>query len=194
MRHFLLISVICIFVSACQQSPRKNYYVLSAPDVEQNEPAKNIDKIIGIGPIEVAEYLNRLHIAYQAEDGSLVMAENDYWAEPLSKGIPRVLALNLINRDTSRSFVNFPWRNDSRPKHSLRLQINGLNRAGNHATINATWELIDNTQKVSLQRRHFIRTTEAASGARGLAQAYSELISELASEMDKALEALPEAD
>lgn len=150
---------------------------------------ENINETIGIGPIEVAEYLNRLHIVYQAEDGSLMMAANDYWAEPLDKGIARTLALNLTQHDTSRSFVIFPWRSDSKPENSLRLQIHSLNRSGNEATINATWELIDNEKKISLLRRHFIRTTEASSGSRGLAQAYSKLFSELADEMDKVIRA-----
>lgn len=194
MRIFLLIAIICLFISACQQSPRKNYFLLSAPEVARNGTAENIDKVIGIGPIEIAEYLNRLHIAYQAEDGSLVMAENDYWAEPLSKGIPRVLGLNLTRRDPSRSFVNFPWRNDSQPDYSLRLQIHSLDRAGNQAAINATWELIDNTEKTNILRRHFIRTTTATSGAQGLSKAYSQLLSELAREMDEALANLPSSD
>lgn len=193
MRHFLLLIAVCLLISGCQQSPRKNYYLLSASAVEPIHAAENIDQVIGIGPIEVAEYLNRLHIVYQTEDGSLVMADNDYWAEPLDKGVARVLALNLTRHDTSRSFVKFPWRNDSKPDYSLRLQIHSLNRAASQAYINATWELIDNTQKTSLQRRHFIRSIAATSGAKGLIQAYSQLFSELASEMDEALKALPVA-
>lgn len=191
MRYTFFLIICCCLLSACQSSPRKNYYLLTAAAVEEKTSAENITQVIGIGPIEVAEYLNRLHMVYQAEDGSLAMADNDYWAEPLNKGIARVLALNLTQRDTSRSFVNFPWRSDSKPDYSLRLQVHTLNRTANQAHINATWELVDNTEKTKLQRRHFIRTISVKSGAWALAQAYSQLFAELATEMDEALRQAP---
>lgn len=191
MRYIFFPVIFCFLLSACQTSPRKNYYLLTAPAVEQHQSTKAITQVIGIGPIEVADYLQRLHIVYQSDDGSLVMAENDYWAEPLDKGIARVLALNLTGRDTSRSFVNFPWRRDSKPHYSLRLQIHSLNRTDNQAHINATWELVDNRTGTKLQRRHFIRTTAVNTGAKALAHAYSKLFADLAIEMDEALTQLP---
>lgn len=191
MRYTIFLVACCCLLSACQSSPRKNYYMLTAAAMEQQSSAENITGVIGIGPIEVAEYLNRLHIVYQAEDGSLAVADNDYWAEPLDKGIARVLALNLTQRDISRSFVNFPWRADSNPVYSLRLYIHNLNRSNGQAHINATWELVDNQQKTKLQRRHFIRTTAVKPGTQALAQAYSQLFADLASEMDEALRQVP---
>lgn len=187
MRPILLLILVVSLLSACQQSPRKNYYLLSVPAAEQESAPKDITTLIGIGPVEVAEYLNRLHMVYQREDGRLVMAENDYWAEPLSKGITRALTLNLTQSDSARSIVSFPWRQDSKPRYSLRVRIYSLDRAGDQAKINATWELIDNSQKQTLQRQHFIRSVAAPAGAQALAQAYSQLIAELAAEMDKAL-------
>lgn len=191
MRYLLLMVSLCCLLSACQQSPRNNYYVLTEPAAESLSPAENITTVIGIGPIQVAEYLNRLSIVYREEDGSLFMADNDYWAEPLNKGIARVIALTLTQVDSSRGFVSFPWRGDSSPRYSLRLQIHSLNRSESQANINATWELVDNTQKTVLHRRHFIRATAANPGAKALAQAYSQLLADLAREMDQALVKLP---
>jgi hypothetical protein len=187
MRLILCLILLTSLLSGCSQSPRKNYYLLSVPPTEQPIAAQEITTVIGVGPIEIAEYLNRLHIVYQTKEGSLVMAENDYWAEPLNNGITRALTLNLTQSDNSRSIVSFPWRQDSKPHYSLRLKIYGLDRVGDQAKINATWELIDNSQKQTVQRRHFIRTTESKPGAKALAQAYSQLIAELAAKMDKAL-------
>lgn len=188
MRYFILMIFLCGLVSACQHSPRKNYYVLSTPAAAPNTSAEAISTLIGIGPIEVAEYLNRSHIVYQDQGGSLIMASNDYWAEPLHKGIPRVLALHLTQRDPSRSAVNFPWRMDSTPPYSLRLSVHSFHRINGQAHINATWELVDNTAKTNLLRRHFIRSTSVNSGAQSLAAAFSQLLAELAGEMDQALQ------
>lgn len=187
MKKLVLLLFACTLISGCQQSPRKNFYLLSAPMVT-SEPAENIDTLIGIGPIKLAEYLHRLQVIHQTKDGRLQMADNDYWAEPLDKGIARALTLNMIQRDSSRSFVSFPWRSDSTPAYSFRVHIHSLDRQGNHAHINATWELIDNSEKTSLLRRHFIRSLPTATGSAALAKAYSELITELAVEMDDALQ------
>lgn len=187
----LLVLAVCL-LSACQQSPRKNYYAFSVAPAEQQDTTTNITDTIGIGPIDVAEYLNRLQLAYQTNDGRLVMPNNSYWAEPIDKGIVRALTLNLTQRDHTRSIVTFPWRSDSKPRYSLRLQVHGLDRDGNQAKINATWELVDNDNKSVIQRQHFIRSTEAKTGTRFLVQAYSQLLSELAVEMDNSLTALKE--
>lgn len=190
MRYPILLIALCLLLGACQQSPHKNFYVLAAPTAVANDSGSHLPTTIGIGPIEVADYLDRTQIVYETADGSLAFAPNAYWAEPLNHGIARVLALHLTERETTRSFVNFPWRADSRPTHSLRVQIHSLKRADGQASINATWELMDVSGKENIERRRFVRTTPAASGAHALTQAYSKLIAELAQEMDVALQNL----
>ena len=186
-RYPIILLIVCSLLAACQSSPRKNLYLLSAAPMEQVEGAGEIETLVGIGPIEVAEYLNRLHLVYEADSGSLVLADNDYWAEPLREGIPRVIGLNLTARDPRRGIVNFPWRRDMKPEFSLRVTLHSLHRVEGTAYINATWELVDVSARASLLRRHFIRQIPVTAGARSLAQAYSQLLAELAAEMDQAL-------
>lgn len=187
MRYSLILIIACAMLSACQSSPRKNYYLLNATAAPQTENSTEIQTLVGVGPVEVAEYLNRLHMVYEAGDGSLVLASNDYWAEPLREGIPRVIGLNLVARDPTRGIVSFPWRRDSKPVHSVRLVVHSLHRVGDEAYMNATWELVNNVESTSLVRRHFIRRVQVAAGARSLAQAYSQLLAELSLDMDQAL-------
>ena|SRR5690554_4255255 len=190
---FIIAALVCL-LCACQSSPRKNYYVLSAESpvqTSESRQASNITDIIGIGPIELADYLHRSQIVYVAKSSQLVLEENDYWAEPLDKGIVRVLMLNLMQNDSSRSFVTFPWRSDSKPRYSLRVQIHSLNRNDNQATINSTWALIDNIERTELLRRHFIQSAPASAGVTGLTEAYSQLFAQLAEKMDEELRQLP---
>lgn len=194
MKNILWLILLCTLISACQQSPRKNYYVLTPMPVMEKHQSTEITHVIGIGPIAVAEYLNRLQIVAQSDEGSLTMADNAYWAEPLEKGISRVLTLNLTQSDSSRAIVQFPWRQDNAPQFSLRLHVHSLNRSNQQAHINATWELIDNVSKIAIDQRHFIRTIPVSTGAQALAQAYSKFLAELAGEMDSALKAVRETD
>src|SRR5690606_33786205 len=86
MRYPIVLLVVCSLLGACQSSPRKNFYLLTAEPVAAPS-STTIDTLIGVGPIEVAEYLNRLHMVYEVKDGSLVVADNAHWAEPLNEGI-----------------------------------------------------------------------------------------------------------
>lgn len=184
--RILIIIVASYLLAACQQSPQKQYYLLSAP-TETIEKTGVISQSIGLGPIKLPDYLQRPQMIRHHGDTTLDMANNHYWAERLDKGIARVLGLHLTQYDHSRIILPFPWRNDSRPSQSLRLYIHELKFINGNAKINATWELVDTVQQHKLSQQHFIRQVNAGNNAEGMAIAYSQLFAELAKEMDKAL-------
>jgi len=199
MRLIILITFSCTLLLACQHSPQKNFYYLTAQlHAEQSSPktlekstaptpSSQVNQLIGIGPIDIADYLNRSQIIENQANNRLNMADNAFWAEPLDKSIARVTALNLTQVNSARSIVYFPWRSDSKPRYSIRVRINELSRTANQANLIATWELIDSDSKSNLQRKNFIRSTPVDSGATGLAQAFSKLLADLATDMDTEL-------
>ena len=190
MRNFIFILCACSLFVSCSHSPQKNYfYLMPLLNAEKSTEANNanITQVIGIGPIEIADYLTRSQIIDSQTDNKLNLAENAYWAEPLDKSIAQVIALNLTQANSSRSFVSFPWRTDAKPRYSVRLSVANLSRSDNKATINSTWELVNNDTKTNVVRRNFIRTITTSSGAKSLAQSYSQLLSELSAEIDAEL-------
>lgn len=193
MNKFILMTCLCSLLMACQHSPKKNYFYLTPINTTEKSStdSASVTQLIGLGPIDIPEYLTRSQIIDSQADNSLVMADNAYWAEPLDKSIARVISLNLIHMNVARSIVDFPWRNDSKPRYSFRLHIDDLSRNGKNATINAIWELVDNGNKTTLMRHHFVRSISAESGAKGLAQSYSQLLADLSREMDEALNKNP---
>jgi uncharacterized lipoprotein YmbA len=204
MRQILLLAFSCSLFLSCQHSPQKNFYYLTAQlnqaqssptmpekSTTQTENSK-INQLIGIGPIEVADYLNRSQIIDNQSNNSLNMADNAFWAEPLDKSIVRVTALNLTQANSARNFVYFPWRSDSKPRFSIRIRVDELSRTANQAKLNATWELMDNDNKSNLLRKNFTRSTPADSGAKALAQAYSKLLADLAGQIDAELNKIPQ--
>ena len=191
-----LIRLMCIYAIAlplallagCQQSPHKDYYLLSAPQVDAPAP-EGIQQLIGIGPIEIADYLKHNQMVFSKNNQALQQLPNAFWAEPLDKGIARVLALNLTQQNPARMLIQFPWRSDSRPPLSLRVQVHALNLDDQGASIHATWELFDNQQRTSISHQHFIRRLASPTNPPAMAKAYGELLAQLAGEMDKALQA-----
>lgn len=189
MRYWILLFVVC-WLGGCQQSPQKHYYVLSPIASTPTDTDQPISSLVGIGPIEVADYLQRPNMVRMRNNNTLNLTTNDYWAEPLDKGIARILALNLTHYKPSRMVQEFPWRSDSIPPYSLRVHIHELLLTDHSATLNASWELINVSQKVSLNRQHFVRSVNTGTRASEMAKAYSQLLAQLAEEMNRALEAL----
>lgn len=186
-RHFLLLGLLS-FLIACQSSPPKYYYLLSPSAPASSIDHQSITHLVGIGPVELADYLDRLNMVSMNTDNSLQFLKNDYWAEPLDKGILRILELNLTQKNPSRMMQEFPWRSDSIPDYSLRLQVHELTVSNGNAKINVTWELFDTKSKQAIERQHFISSIATANSADAIAKAYSQLFSQLTDNMDKALE------
>ncbi|MGI1998858.1 PqiC family protein [Shewanella frigidimarina] len=174
-------------VSGCQSSPEKQYFVLTAMPSQMVSGSTALEHDIGIGPIDVAEYLHFTQLMYQLDDGSLQRFANSYWAEPLEQGISRVMSINLSQGDRRRNLVLFPWRANNTPQYSIKIKVTSLNRDGNNARLNANWELTHNSLHQTLAKQNFIAVTNAGSTAAELVSAYSNLLAQLAKEIEKSL-------
>ncbi|RPA61378.1 membrane integrity-associated transporter subunit PqiC [Shewanella frigidimarina] len=174
-------------VSGCQSSPEKQYFVLTAMPSQMVSGSTALEHDIGIGPIDVAEYLHFTQLMYQLDDGSLQRFANSYWAEPLEQGISRVMSINLSQGDRRRNLVLFSWRANNTPQYSIKIKVTSLNRDGNNARLNANWELTNNSLHQTLAKQNFIAVTNAGSTAAELVSAYSNLLTQLAKEIEKSL-------
>ena len=185
MRIFIIMVIIGSMLTGCLKSPRKQYYLLSAT-TNANQAAA-ITQTVGLGPIEVAEYLQHSQLIVNRDANSLQMTDYAYWGEPLQKGIGRVLSINLMNHQPNRLIELFPWRRDSTPPLSIRLQIHDLQIINGNAEINASWKLIDTASTKTLFQNHYIQKRACSENARDIAAAYSALLADLATEMNSAL-------
>ncbi len=186
MRTLILTIITTSLLVGCQHSPRKQFYLLSATN--SNAQPTAITHSVGLGPIVVADYLQRSQLQVNRSENSLQLTENAYWGEPLQKGITRVLAINLMNQDPSRAIEMFPWRHDSAPTFSIRLHIHELHVINGKAVINASWKLIDSTTRQTVAQQHYIDSQDCNGSPESIAEAYSALVAMLAGTMSSALE------
>lgn len=73
-------------------TPPSRFYLLNAleaPPVEPDGPG------LGVGPVRLAEYLDRPQIVTRRSANALDLAEYDRWAEPLAASVTRVVVANL---------------------------------------------------------------------------------------------------
>jgi len=87
------------------------YYVLSATPLREPAPSASVSNTaIGVGPVLIPGYLDRVQIVTRGDHDAVEVAMYDRGAEPLESGIAQVLADNLSTRVGSERIAVFPWR------------------------------------------------------------------------------------
>src|SRR5215475_5950329 len=91
-----LLNVCLLGLSGCTSSPPTRFYVVpSLAGAETAPPAAPRDLTLGVGPVTLPPYLDRLQIVTRASRARLVLGEFDQWAASLQDSVPRVLAEDL---------------------------------------------------------------------------------------------------
>ena len=117
----LLILLAAVLVAGCAQ-PNKTYYVLTA-----SGPVPSGGGIgIGVGPITLAEYLDRPNLVTQESPNQLGVAEDHRWAGDLTASIMRVTAANLGRQLRTGNVRTYPWQNDSEISYQVTLDVRQL--------------------------------------------------------------------
>ena len=90
----LLLLMVAALLAGCAQ-PNKSFYVLTA-----SGPVPSGGGVgIGVGPVSLAEYIDRPNLVTQEAPNQLAVAEDHSWAGDLSAGIARVVTLDEIKAE-----------------------------------------------------------------------------------------------
>lgn len=136
MNRFLIL-IFAVLAAACSQ-PNKTFYVLTA-----SGPMPSGGGIgIGVGPVSLAEYINRPNLVTQEAPNQLGVSEDHRWAGDLSASIARVVAANL-GRDLKTGNVRtYPWLRDDEIRYQVTLDIRQLHsETDGFAVIEAGWRV-----------------------------------------------------
>lgn len=129
------LALVAILAAGCASSPSTGLYLLAA--LPQPAPAQTFPDSLGIGPVSLPDYLDRLQVVARGASGELAVSDTERWAEPLHEGLARVLDQNLAALLGTQRIVRFPWpaslapdvqvavevlRFDAEPGASLRLE------------------------------------------------------------------------
>ena len=106
---FSLLSILAFSVlTGCSTSPPTRLYLIEPIRVSER-PKESKPLRIGIGPIQLAEHLNRKEILTQDKRYRINAAEFDRWAEPLDDNITAALAENLSLLIPTESVLAYKW-------------------------------------------------------------------------------------
>ncbi|MFT5711395.1 MAG: putative lipoprotein YmbA [Halioglobus sp.] len=163
----------------CGSTPASNYYLLSAQ--AQQTPSGN-SPAVGVGPIEIPQYLNRHAMVFNRDGNRLHIASFERWAEPLDSSILRVVRQNLASMLNTQDVQAFPWSKSSRPEYGIAVTILNLDANNDSAELVAEWHLSRPQSEETLMRRIDTLQVNLPAGevsAAEVAAAYSELLYQL---------------
>lgn len=192
MKNIFLMLLLSGLLLSCKSVAPKSYYLLES----QNSPALSASalatELIGVGPIELVGYLDRPQVTYQRRDDGVELSSHHLWAEPLKQGVARMLAADIIAHAPERAVVYFPWRHDSQPSRSVRVQLQGMVRNDTGLSLQATWVLVGSDGTEAMQYHHFNRqlslATERDTSMQNVVVTISALLALLAEEINEQLD------
>jgi hypothetical protein len=143
-----------------------------------------------LGPVSVADYLQRETLLQRQLDGSLLAAEDARWAGSLAADIDQLLLRQLAWRLDSQRTVLAPANAEFKPDVQVLLNIIRLDSGpARPAVLEAQWRLLDKSG--TLRDSHLLRLEEAHSGSTAdQVQAQSRLLRQLAQQLASAIEPL----
>lgn len=150
-------SVVLLMVQGCASTPPPKFFVLSSlSDLQQDAPVRKAENplVIGIGPVNIPDYLDRMQIVLRTGQSSLEISEYNRWAEPLDKSIGRVLGDNLGRLLETHNLVFYPWPSTTHIDCQVTVEVMRFDGAPSQkARLEACWTLWGSNPKQVLARR-----------------------------------------
>ncbi|MCX6877295.1 MAG: PqiC family protein [Verrucomicrobia bacterium] len=173
------LALLMLVVTGCAAS--RSFYILTADGPSPSGGGRGI----GVGPIMLAEYIDRPNLVLQDAPNRLAVAEDHRWAGDLSASITRVTAVNLGRRMQSGNVRTYPWQRDEEISAQVTLDIRQLHGCEDgYAVIEAGWRVYALPERRLKASRTFVaREQLAADGYQALVAAQSRLLARLADDI-----------
>jgi uncharacterized lipoprotein YmbA len=192
-----------LFVAGCGKTEPSRFYVLSYDHGQGGDAASTTAREgvgIGVGPVELPQYLDRPHVVTRSSDNKLELAEFDQWGGNLEDNFGHVLAENLsFELSTDRVSV-YPWKASAPIEYQVTVQVTAFEVDGEgDCQLDVRWSIVDQeARRVLVMARSSYREKvgpegggpEGITGYEAVAAAMSRNISNLGRDIAAKIKAL----
>ncbi len=190
----IILSALIMGLSGCATTQNTRFYLLSSlPQTAAGSQVKKAELTLGIGPVNIPEYLDRPQIVTRSSRNALRLAEFHNWAEQLKINIAQVTAENLSILLSTDQVKLYPWPLSGSIDYQVLINVIQFERnpAGN-AVLLARWSILNGRGKAVLTgRTAHITVRPKGRDYRSLAGALSETLADLSREISGAIKSLP---
>lgn len=161
---------------------------ISDPNPAGSGPAG--DLAIGIGPVELPRYLDRPSMVTRGNANEMRVADFVQWGEPLTDGVSRAIAENLVALLGTERVYGVPAKLPE--PLSFRIAVDVIRfdgTLGGEVRLEARWTLLDLRQGSNVVSRRFSVQTRASQGSDygALVAAMSRAVADLSAEIAQVL-------
>jgi uncharacterized lipoprotein YmbA len=119
------VALLTVFLSGCiSSSPPARFYTLHSEAPSADTALAVIgDEWVGVGPIDMPDYLDRPQIVTRGDGHRLIVHEFDRWADPLKNRVLNVLMDNVVRLSDSKRVAPYPWSAPFRPDRRVVGEI-----------------------------------------------------------------------
>jgi len=185
----LMLAVGLFALAGCATTPPPTFYQLEIPASTQLSGLER-GVAIGVGPVNMATYLDRSQIVTRAEAHKLQLSEANVWAEPLKESITRIVGVNLSNMLQTTRVFKYPLRNRAiLLAYRISLDIPRFDgKLGGDAQLVARWTLYKGRgEKALLTRVSIINEATGGDGYERLISAQNRALQGLSREIANAI-------
>jgi uncharacterized lipoprotein YmbA len=182
-----------LFLSGCGSSRPAKFYTLSPvqPTVSTGKHTSLSDGAVtvGIGPVEIPDYLDRPQVVTRTAQNELAVSEFDRWGGSLRPDITRVVMENLSVLLTSNQVSVVPWTRGGILHYRVALDVNRFDATpGGEVRLKAKWTIFGQDGKtVSMVRESDIREPVNGRDVATMVAAMSRALDSLSKDMSDGL-------
>jgi uncharacterized lipoprotein YmbA len=148
--------------------------------------------VVGVERVSIPGWLDRPQVTGRAASGAVVTDEYSRWAEPLPRGIQRVVAENLVLLLPDRRVLTAPFPPHDTVAHRVELTlVEAARQADGAVLVEARWDVVGRTGEALARRRSRHRSNPTALGAAGAVEGLNEALAALSREIADVLRSLP---
>jgi uncharacterized lipoprotein YmbA len=188
-----LFTLSLFFLAGCASSPPSRFYALTPSVGGQTSPSgqqREITQLFSIGPIDIADYLDRPQIVTRTSENRLDINEFERWGGSLKADVSRVLVENLSALLAKDGLMAVSWKGSYRGMLiSVPVSIYRFEAApGGDLRLEAKWGVLAKDAKtVEVAREALIIVPVAGTDYASIVGAMSEALGRLSRDMAPAV-------
>jgi uncharacterized lipoprotein YmbA len=190
-RRALLVLALAPPTAGCTTSPPSRLHVLA---VEPEAPLPSAERrppvLLGVGPVEVVDYLERPELVLRRGRTSLELAELDRWAERFEVMFGRVLRESLARLLATDDVIELPSDREVQPDWRIAVQLLRFEaQDGREVELEARWSLFGGTgdRPLRLERTVLREPVEPGPGMEPVVAATSRALGAFARKLAEAV-------
>lgn len=199
MRYLNMIAVpgalllLILFAGCAATSPHSTFFELRPVPAASPQAQSGLSSaVVGVGPIRLAERLDRPQLVTHGSGNELKINEYHRWVGSLQNNLSQVLATNLASRLNMDQVVPVPWVTGLDVDYRVAISIYRLDGyPGGEVRLQADWVIVDRNGKAisPVYKADYVQTA-AGSDVAGYVRAQEQLVATLSDAIAERLKTL----